>query len=63
VTVSLGLQGAAQDTGGAGSDTLFNFENLTGSAYDDTLAGDAGTNVIDGGDGIDTVSYAAAAAG
>ncbi|WP_310473926.1 cadherin domain-containing protein [Sandarakinorhabdus sp.] len=63
VTISLGLQGAAQDTGGAGVDTLLNFENLTGSGFDDTLAGNTATNIIDGGDGIDTVTYAAAAAG
>ncbi len=63
VTVSLALQGAVQNTGGGGLDTLFNFENLTGSAFGDTLAGNAGTNIIDGGDGVDTVSYAAASAG
>ena len=60
VTVSLALQGSAQNTGGAGSDTLSNFENLTGSAFNDTLGGDANDNVLDGGDGNDTASYAAA---
>ena len=63
VTVSLAQQGAVQDTGGGGLDTLLNFENLTGSAFDDTLAGNGAANIIDGGDGIDTASYAAAAAG
>jgi hypothetical protein len=56
VTVSLALQGAAQATGGAGSDTLSNFENLTGSAFADTLAGDGNANVIAGGKGNDTLT-------
>ena len=38
-------------------DTLINIENLTGSALDDTLEGNAGNNVLVGGAGIDTVSY------
>jgi Ca2+-binding RTX toxin-like protein len=59
-------------TGGAGSDTVLNFENITGSIFNDTLTGNAGNNVIeggagndnmDGGAGIDTVSYAHASAG
>jgi len=54
VTVSLALQGA-QDTGGAGVDTLKGFENLTGSAYGDRLVGDSFDNLILGGDGNDTV--------
>ncbi len=62
MTVSLAIA-TAQDTIGAGTDTLTNIENLTGSAFDDTLSGDAGDNVLDGGDGTDTVSYAGAAAG
>ena len=61
VTVSLAIT-AAQNTSGAGTDTLTNIENLTGSAFDDTLSGNAGDNVLDGGDGTDTVSYAGAAA-
>lgn len=63
VRVNLALQGRAQDTGAAGNDTLLNFENLTGSAFDDTLAGNTGSNVLDGGAGIDTLTYAAASAG
>ncbi|AGK56966.1 hypothetical protein HYPDE_26428 [Hyphomicrobium denitrificans 1NES1] len=54
VMVSLGLTGA-QATGGSGTDTLLNFENLTGSAYNDTLTGSAGvSNVLTGGAGNDT---------
>jgi Ca2+-binding RTX toxin-like protein len=41
---------------GAGSDVFANFENLTGSAFNDTLTGDDGANVIDGGAGNDTMS-------
>jgi len=52
VTVSLAIAGA-QATGGAGSDTLSNIENLTGSAFDDTLTGNSGNNVLRGEAGAD----------
>jgi len=42
---------ASSATGGDGNDTLTNFENITGSAFNDVLIGDAGNNVINGGDG------------
>ena len=48
VTVSLAHQGSAQNTVGAGSDTLSNFENLTGSARNDTLTGDGNANILSG---------------
>lgn len=54
VTVSLALA-TAQNTVGAGTDTVSNFENLTGSAYGDTLTGSTAANTINGGDGDDTV--------
>jgi Ca2+-binding RTX toxin-like protein len=54
VSVDL-LAGTA--TGGDGTDSLSEIENVTGSAFDDTFAGDAGNNVIDGGDGVDMLSY------
>ena len=54
VTVNLSVSGA-QDTGGAGSDTLTNIENLIGSAHNDALTGDAGANRIDGGAGNDVI--------
>ena len=61
VTVSLalgiGIGGEAQ------GDRLINIENLTGSKYDDTLAGDGGNNKLVGGSGFDTVSYASATSG
>jgi Ca2+-binding RTX toxin-like protein len=52
-----------QNTGGAGVDTLSNFQNVTGSAFNDTITGTAGDNVMDGGLGVDTLSYANAGAG
>jgi Ca2+-binding RTX toxin-like protein len=58
VTVSLALAGA-QATGGAGSDTLSGIENLTGSAFNDVLTGDAAANILSGGDGADTFVFAA----
>src|SRR5262249_17411921 len=63
VTVSLLQQGQAQNTVGAGTDTLSNFQNLTGSAFNDTLEGDAFDNVLDGGGGANTVTYARAGSG
>ena len=53
VTVKL-LTGKA--TGGAGNDNLSNFENVTGSAGDDSLSGDNNANVLVGGAGDDTLS-------
>lgn len=54
VTVNLALT-SAQNTIGAGTDTISGFENLTGSSYNDILTGDANANTIDGGSGNDTV--------
>ncbi|MEF8756328.1 MAG: calcium-binding protein [Accumulibacter sp.] len=54
VSVSLAVAGA-QATGGSGSDTLSSIENLTGSAYADTLAGDGGANVLNGAQGDDSL--------
>ncbi|MCM2343329.1 MAG: type I secretion C-terminal target domain-containing protein [Alphaproteobacteria bacterium] len=54
VTVSLLLTGA-QITGGAGTDTIVNFENLTGSDYNDKLTGNSAANVIIAGQGDDVV--------
>jgi Ca2+-binding RTX toxin-like protein len=58
VTVSLALT-TAQDTGGAGSDTLVAIENLTGSAFADTLAGSSSANVLSGGAGNDMLDLSA----
>jgi Peptidase M10 serralysin C terminal/RTX calcium-binding nonapeptide repeat (4 copies) len=54
VTVNLATT-SVQNTGGAGSDTLSNFENLIGSAFNDTLTGSASANAINGGAGNDTI--------
>jgi len=56
VVVDLSITGL-QNTVSAGWDTLLNFENLTGSRFNDILKGNSGTNVLNGGAGIDTVSY------
>lgn len=53
VQVSLDVAGP-QATGSAGTDTLLNIENLTGSNFDDRLTGNAGANLLDGGTGNDT---------
>jgi Ca2+-binding RTX toxin-like protein len=64
----------AQFTKSSGTDTVTGFENILGSSYSDDLVGDANDNIIDGGSGtgadnmnggagIDTVSYASASAG
>ena len=62
VTVKLG-QTTAQNTGGGGTDTISNVENVLGSSFKDTLIGSAGINgiagmggadVLTGGDGSDT---------
>ena len=54
ITISL-ANAAAQNTGGAGTDTVAGFENLTGSAFNDTLTGSALGNLILAGAGADTV--------
>ena len=54
VTVSLAIS-TAQNTVGAGTDTLINFENLIGSNLNDTLTGNSGPNILSGGAGNDTL--------
>lgn len=51
VIASLANGGGAR--GDAEGDTFVQVENLTGSAFADTLVGDNGNNVLDGGDGND----------
>src|SRR4029077_15109595 len=58
VTVSLAIA-AAQNTIGAGVDTLVNFENLTGSNFNDTLSGNSVANILNGGAGNDALIGAA----
>ena len=54
VTVALNVT-VEQDTGGAGLDLIYSFENLRGSAFGDTLTGWSGGSVLDGGAGDDTL--------
>ena len=60
VSVTLATQGtnngSNQNTQGAGTDRLNNFENLQGSAFNDTLTGSTGNNVLEGGFGNDSLS-------
>ncbi len=53
VTVSLAT--GTGSGGDAAGDTFSNFEDLLGSAHNDTLTGDANTNIIEGGAGADTL--------
>lgn len=55
VQVSLATS-LAQNTLGDGVDTITNFENLTGSRFNDTLTGNSGNNVLTGGLGADVLS-------
>jgi Ca2+-binding RTX toxin-like protein len=54
VTVDLANTGA-QRTVGNWSDTITGFENLVGSAWNDTLTGSAAANRLDGGAGADRI--------
>jgi Ca2+-binding RTX toxin-like protein len=45
-----------QDTGGAGTDTLLNIENLIGSAFNDVLSGSSVRNLFKGGAGSDKLA-------
>ncbi len=54
VSVSLKIT-TAQDTHGAGTDTLVSIEGLQGSAFDDWLIGDNSDNQLDGGKGDDAL--------
>ena len=62
--VTVTIKAGAQDTLGAGTDTLISIENLTGSAFNDNLTGNnnanlliglAGDDRLDGSGGADTL--------
>jgi len=55
VTVNLSIT-TAQNTSSAGTDTITNIENVSGTAYTDTLLGNAGSNVLDGREGNDSLN-------
>lgn len=54
--VSVNLTTNAVSGGDATGDTVSNFENILGSAYDDTLTGSAVANTITGGAGVDVLT-------
>jgi serralysin len=54
VTARLDAQSASND-GDGGVDTFSSIENLTGSAFNDTLIGDGAANVLSGGLGRDVI--------
>lgn len=60
VMVNLAIT-SAQSTTIAGIDTFTGFENVIGSAFDDTLTGTSGKNVLTGGGGNDTLTGGAGA--
>ena len=55
--VTADLAKSSLNSGDAAGDTYSGIENLTGSAFNDRLIGDANANVFDGGAGNDTVTY------
>ncbi|MXO49672.1 hypothetical protein GRI69_15590 [Erythrobacter vulgaris] len=57
ISLSLALGAVAQNTGN-GSDTLISIENVTGSDFADTLAGDGGRNTLSGLAGNDMLEGA-----
>ena len=57
VAVNLGIS-LPQGTNGAGGDTLANFENLTGSNFNDVLTGNSGNNTLTSLDGRDRLVFA-----
>ncbi len=66
VQITIGAEATGQ--GGAAGDRLFSIENIVGSAYNDTIIGDwrdnvisggtGGRDVLAGGQGTDTLSFA-----
>ena len=61
--VNVSLTTGTGSGGDAEGDTLAEIEQLIGSNFNDTLEGNAAANVLVGGAGADTLSYASAAAG
>eukprot|EP00439_Symbiodinium_sp_Y106_P090069 s1_g2605.t1 len=59
--VNVNLAAGTASGGDATGDTLINFENLVGSAYDDVLTGDAQQNILVGLAGNDTFNGGAGA--
>ena len=60
--VNVNLAANTASGGHADDDTFISIENLTGSPHEDTLAGNALPNVLDGGNGYDTADYSSSGA-
>ena len=54
--VTVDLAGIEAQTGEAEGDSYVDIEDLRGGAFNDTLFGDSGSNVLEGGDGGDRIS-------
>ena len=54
--VNVNLATNTMSGGHATGDTIVNFENVTGSSYNDTLTGSSGNNSLDGGAGNDSLN-------
>ena len=61
--VKVDLSSGATSGGHAEGDTFSGFENVLGSAFNDTMAASADANLFDGGAGLDLVDYYASTAG
>jgi Ca2+-binding RTX toxin-like protein len=61
--VNVSLATGSASGGDAQGDALSNIENVTGSSFADTIEGNGGNNVLKGGSGNDTLTYAHAASG
>jgi Ca2+-binding RTX toxin-like protein len=58
VTIDLGSSTAQGGSGEAAGDVFISVENLVGTSHDDLIVSGSNANGIDGGAGVDTVSYA-----
>ncbi|MBP7670094.1 MAG: cadherin-like domain-containing protein [Ferrovibrio sp.] len=54
--VTVNLNTKSYSGGDAAGDTLINIEGVIGSAYNDTLTGDGGDNILEGGAGADNIT-------
>jgi len=55
--VNVSLRDATGTDGWGNTDTYETINNITGSIYNDTIEGDAGTNTLDGAGGNNTLTY------
>ncbi|MGK7891566.1 MAG: FG-GAP-like repeat-containing protein [Leptolyngbyaceae cyanobacterium] len=55
-TQNIASNGTIQNVGVSNPDSLYGIENIIGSRHDDTITGDANANVLEGGEGEDTLT-------